>query len=88
MQCRWTANALCVPWIAEGSIDPARRRRTVHEIAAISGHKTLSEVQRYTNAADQARLARAAMGRIGNNGVKPEPGEVSNLLSGMEKKLG
>jgi integrase len=61
---------------------------TVHEIAAISGHKTLSEVQHYTNAPDQARLARAAMGRIGNNGVKPEPGEVSNLLSGMEKKLG
>jgi integrase len=31
---------------------------TAHEIAAISGHKTLREVQRYTAAADQARLAR------------------------------
>ena len=34
---------------------------TVHQIAAISGHKSLSEVQRYTQAADQARLAREAM---------------------------
>jgi integrase len=33
------------------------------EIAAISGHATLSEVSRYTKAADQARLARNAMAR-------------------------
>ena len=36
---------------------------TVHEIAAISGHATLKEVERYTKAADQARLAQAAMAR-------------------------
>jgi integrase len=36
---------------------------TVHEIAAISGHATLKEVERYTKAADQARLAHAAMAR-------------------------
>jgi integrase len=30
-------------------------------IAAISGHKTLREVERYTRAADQARMARAGM---------------------------
>jgi hypothetical protein len=34
---------------------------TMHEIAAITGHASLSEVQRYRRAADQARLARAAM---------------------------
>jgi integrase len=34
---------------------------TMHEIAAITGHASLSEVQRYTKAVDQARLARAAM---------------------------
>ena len=28
-------------------------------IAAVSGHKSLREVQRYTEAADQARMARA-----------------------------
>ena len=36
---------------------------TVHEIASISGHATLKEVERYTKAADQARLAQAAMER-------------------------
>jgi hypothetical protein len=36
---------------------------TVHEIAAISGHASLHEVERYTKAADQAKLARAAMAR-------------------------
>src|SRR5262249_39814853 len=46
---------------------------TAHEIAAISGHKTLMEVERYTMAADQVRLARAAMERIANESVKPEP---------------
>jgi integrase len=34
---------------------------TTHEIAAITGHTSLSEVQRYTKAADQKRLALAAM---------------------------
>jgi integrase len=34
---------------------------TASEIAAISGHATLSEVSRYTKAADQARLGRNAM---------------------------
>jgi integrase len=30
---------------------------TAHELMAISGHKTLSEVQRYTDGADKKRLA-------------------------------
>jgi integrase len=38
---------------------------TAHEIMAISGHKTLSEVERYTKAVDQARMARNAMARRG-----------------------
>lgn len=37
---------------------------SAHQIAAITGHKTLSEVERYTRAADQERLAIAAMKRI------------------------
>ena len=37
---------------------------TAHQIAAITGHRTLAEVQRYTQAADQGRLARDAMARI------------------------
>lgn len=34
---------------------------TAHQIAAVTGHKTLSEVQRYTQAAEQKRLAAEAM---------------------------
>lgn len=35
--------------------------KTVHQIAAVSGHKTLKEVERYTEKADQRRLAREAL---------------------------
>jgi integrase len=37
---------------------------TAHQIAAITGHATLKEVQRYTNAADRKRLAREAMAKL------------------------
>ena len=36
---------------------------SANEIAAITGHATLREVERYTKAADQARMARNAMAR-------------------------
>jgi integrase len=36
-----------------------------HQIAAITGHLTLSEVERYTRAVDQERLARSAMRKVG-----------------------
>jgi integrase len=36
---------------------------STNEIAAISGHASLREVERYTKAADQARMARNAMAR-------------------------
>ena len=36
---------------------------TQHEIAAITGHASLSEVQRYTRGADQKRLAAAAVAK-------------------------
>lgn len=38
---------------------------TVHEIAAITGHKSLGMVQLYTASADQERLAEAAILRLG-----------------------
>ncbi len=37
---------------------------TVHEIASITGHKTLSEIERYTRAAEKARLARTASAKV------------------------
>jgi integrase len=49
---------------------------SANEIGAISGHATLSEIQRYTKAADQARMARAAMARqvndVATSSVKSE----------------
>jgi hypothetical protein len=38
---------------------------TAHELMAISGHKTLAETQRYTDAADKTRLANSAMAKRG-----------------------
>jgi integrase len=37
---------------------------TTKEIAAVSGHRSLSEIENYTAAADQARLARAAVDKL------------------------
>jgi integrase len=59
--------ARCVP---HGLRKAAARRLaeagcTAHEIAAITGHKTLKEVERYTREADQKRLASAAIVRLG-----------------------
>ena len=42
----------------------AEKGCTEHEIAAITGHASLREVQRYTKAADQKRLAAAAMQKM------------------------
>jgi integrase len=37
---------------------------STNEIAAISGHRTLKEIERYTAAADQARLSKGAMAKL------------------------
>ena len=37
---------------------------TTKQIAAITGHKTLSEVERYTASAEQERMAREAISRL------------------------
>jgi integrase len=37
---------------------------TAHQIKSVSGHKTLAEVQRYTQAAEQTRLAKDAIAAI------------------------
>ena len=66
---------------------------TANEIMAITGHKTLSEVQRYTKAADQKRLAAgAAMALAGtqreqklSNLSAPECQTVAKPLKGQRK---
>jgi integrase len=43
----------------------AEGHATVKQIAAITGHRSLSEIERYTDAADQPMLARQAFKRVG-----------------------
>jgi integrase len=61
---------------------------SVNVIAAISGHKTLKEIERYTKAADQAKLARAGIEHIGTGSVENVPVEVSKALKSLPKKTG
>jgi len=51
---------------------------TAHELMAMSGHKTLSEVQRYTEAVDKKRLAASAMAKRQSQTVNSK---VANLTS-------
>jgi integrase len=44
---------------------------TAHQIAAITGHKTLGEIERYTRAAEQRGLADAAMAQLQNKDSQP-----------------
>jgi len=63
---------------------------TAHEIAAITGHASLKEVQRYTKAADQKRLAAAAMQKVAVKNLytarTEENTEVSNQPHGLTKR--
>jgi integrase len=65
---------------------------TIHEIASISGHKSLKEIERYTKAADQARLAREAMARVTRTdrdaNCQNDPRGVSKPLIELKKKAG
>ena len=55
--------------VAHGLRKAALRRIADHggttkEIAAVSGHRSLSEIEHYTRAADQVRLAMAAVAKL------------------------
>ncbi len=57
--------------VAHGLRKAGMRRLAEHgastkHLQAMSGHRTLAEVERYTSAADQARLARDAMAKLPN----------------------
>ena len=56
------------------------------EIMAITGHKTLAEVERYTRAAEQERLARQAIRKQSQNkGGKPALDKVANTTDELSK---
>jgi integrase len=77
----WLANAMtaaglpkrCVP---HGLRKAAARRLaeagcSAHQIASVTGHKTLKEVERYTKAAEQRHLATAAIAHLQNKDSQP-----------------
>jgi integrase len=55
---------------------------TVHEIQAVSGHVSLTEVQRYTKGVEQKRLAIAAMERV----CKPPSLNLQTDVQGLDSK--
>jgi len=60
---------------------------SAHEIMAVTGHKTLSEVERYTRAAEQERLNAAAMAKqLENKKVANSPGQIGKHIEAKEKK--
>ena len=81
--CHWFANRCRQAGLPTGlsahGLRKAMCRRlaeagcTVHQIMAISGHQTLSEVQRYTKAVEQSRMARQAMEAVSGTQIyKPD----------------
>jgi len=60
---------------------------STQEIMAVTGHKTLSEVERYTRAAEQERLNAAAMAKqLENKKVANSPGQIGKHIEAKEKK--
>jgi integrase len=57
---------------------------TSKQIMAITGHRSLSEVERYTLAAEQVILARRAIDRLGTNSEQP----LSNSDDALDKSAG
>ncbi len=58
---------------------------TTHELMAISGHKTLSEVQRYTDEANMKKLATSGMAKLrGQSGNA----DVTNIAAPLHSQAG
>jgi integrase len=70
---REACNAAGLPQRSAHGLRKAASRRlaeagsTAHQIAAVTGHQTLKEVERYTRAANQIRLAGDVMAMIGED---------------------
>lgn len=60
----------------------AEKGMTAHELMALSGHKTLTEVQRYTEKADKKRLASSGMAKMRD---QSENSDSTNLASKSNK---
>jgi integrase len=61
----------------------AEAGNTAHELMSFSGHKTLSEVQRYTKDADKKRLAASGAAKMGD---QSKNADVTNIGSPLHKQ--
>ena len=61
----------------------AEAGNTTHELMAFSGHRTLIEVQRYTDAADKKRLADSGQRKMQ---AQNENADVTNIGSPLHKQ--
>jgi integrase len=78
----------CVP---HGLRKAIMRRLAEHgssakEIASISGHRTLKEIERYTAAADQVRLSKAAIAKLQGNKKRTKVSNLSPKVSNLPPK--
>lgn len=65
---------------------------STHEIASITGHAALAEIERYTKAANQKKLATAAIHKLERNAKrtasgKRTPPKVANSGQGIEMSI-
>jgi len=61
---------------------------SVHEIMSITGHKSITEVERYTREASQKKLATAAILKLEQNANRTESGKHPPVASGKQKPSG
>lgn len=65
---------------------------SANEIASITGHKTLAEVERYTREVDQKKMARAAIDRlperVENKRSQPKPESLGKVAKKPAKSRG
>lgn len=61
---------------------------TVHEIAAISGHKSLAEIERYTKSVNQATMAGSAMAKVETAALENRTGKPEVFQSPRGEILG
>jgi integrase len=58
---------------------------SVHEIMSVTGHKSITEVERYTREASQKKLATAAILKLEQNANRTESGKHLPVASGKQK---
>ena len=60
---------------------------STHEIASITGHRALKEIEDYTKAANQRTLATAAILKLERNGNQTRSGKRARRQGGKQKPM-